>query len=258
MLNYLFIGCIEIDRIFALPLQKDSELISIPLNAKLKLQRAKNMEQLENFFEYNRFLEKAQRFLHDAKNCLQVIDLNLTEKETTNVYKKDNSVTSKYGQNLIGGHSLKKSASFDSTTKYSSVSSSGSIAEEYDEIDQIYDYVRGFAPLPKNLNKFEPINEPITTLQNISINKPPVLECYTNMIMMKSNQRMDKPIPPPIETIPTKKHPEKRQRNRESLPKLYVNTNIKSTNDSSHYKISSPLTIHKDVVEPASPLFHIR
>lgn len=250
-----------------MPLQKDSELISIPLNAKLKLQRAKNMEQLENFFEYNRFLEKAQRFLHDAKNCLQVIDLNLTEKETTNVYKKDNqSVTtsSKYGQNLIGGHSLKKSASFESTTKYSSVSSSGSIAEEYDEIDQIYDYVRGFAPLPKNLNKFEPINEP--TLQNISINKPPVLECYTNMIMMSkspsniNNQRMDKPIPPPIETIPTKKHPEKRQRNRESLPKLYVNTNIKSTNDSSHYKISSPLTTihHKDVVEPASPLFHIR
>lgn len=246
-----------------MPLQKDSELISIPLNAKLKLQRAKNMEQLENFFEYNRFREKAQRLLHDAKNCLQVIDLNLTEKETTNVYKKDNSVTTKYGPSIIGGHSLKKSASFDSTTKYSSVSSSGSIAEEYDEIDQIYDYVRGFAPLPKNLNKFEPINEPITTLHNISINKQPVLECYNNnnnhMIMMKTNQRMDKPIPPPIETIPTKKHPEKRQRNRESLPKLYVNTNIKNTNDhSSHYKISSPLTIHKDAVEPASPLFHIR
>lgn len=77
------LGCIEIENnIFALPLQKDVELISIPLNAKLKLMYAKNMEQLENFAEYKRLVDKANRLLHDdVQNRLQVIDLKLSEKD---------------------------------------------------------------------------------------------------------------------------------------------------------------------------------
>lgn len=39
------------------------------------------------------------------------------------------------------------------------------LADDYDDIDQIYDYVRGFAPLPKNLNRFDSINEPIHIVQ---------------------------------------------------------------------------------------------
>lgn len=81
------LGCIEVENnIFALPLQKDVELISIPLNAKLKLMFAKNMEQLENFAEYKRLVDKANRLLHDdVENRLQVIDLKLNEKDS----KKD-------------------------------------------------------------------------------------------------------------------------------------------------------------------------
>jgi hypothetical protein len=77
------LGCVEVENnIFALPLQKDVELISIPLNAKLKLMFAKNMEQLENFSEYKRLVEKANRLLHDdVQNRLQVIDLKLNEKD---------------------------------------------------------------------------------------------------------------------------------------------------------------------------------
>lgn len=47
---------------------------------------AKNMEQLENFAEYKRLVDKANRLLHDdVENRLQVIDLKLTEKDS----KKD-------------------------------------------------------------------------------------------------------------------------------------------------------------------------
>lgn len=84
------LGCIEVENnIFALPLQKDVELISIPLNAKLKLQYAKNMEQLENFAEYKRLVDKANRLLQDdVQNRLQVIDLKMNEKDS----KKDSII----------------------------------------------------------------------------------------------------------------------------------------------------------------------
>lgn len=84
------LGCIEVENnIFALPLQKDVELISIPLNAKLKLLFAKNMEQLENFSEYKRLVDKANRLLReDVQNNMQVIELKLNEKDS----KKDSIV----------------------------------------------------------------------------------------------------------------------------------------------------------------------
>lgn len=304
------LGCIEVDRVFALPLQKDTDLIAVPLNAKIKLQRAKNMDQLENFIEYNRFLDKAQRLLQDARDRLQVIDLKLTEKETSS--KKEIANNIKYGNtNKItdkafksnqkpspylpglntSGYILRKSASCDSTStnKYSSYSSNGSIADEYDEIDQIYDYVRGFAPLPKNLNKFEPIPEPIShnhhshnthNSHNTSKSKESASSHhldsngnYTNLLKSNNNNienrphhhhhihhpmHDEKPIPPPIETIPSKKQPEKRQR--PTLPKLYVKNNIIGNNVNIHHhqKISSPHILHKDSLEPQSPLFHIR
>ena len=79
-----------------------------------------------------------------------------------------------------------------------------------------------------------------------------------NVIIHKEEH---KPIPPPIETIPGKKLPEKRQR--PTLPKLYFKSNIGLHQKSQpvtpitapHNIISTP---PKDVVEPQSPLFHIR
>ncbi|XP_053675500.1 midnolin homolog [Anopheles nili] len=168
------LGCVEVDRIFALPLQKDMDLVSVPLNAKIKIQRAKNMEQLDHFIEYSRFLDKAQRLLVDARDRLQIIDLKLTEKEKKDSAKAAggaNGRTKTMVSTLsASGYVLKKSSSCDSASRYSpemagggSGSQNGSIADEYDEIDQIYDYVRGLAPLPKNLYKFEAIEPaPVT------------------------------------------------------------------------------------------------
>ncbi|XP_017868049.1 PREDICTED: uncharacterized protein LOC108616975 isoform X1 [Drosophila arizonae] len=178
------LGCVEIDRIFALPLQKDTDLVPVPLNAKIKLQRAKNMEQLEHFIEYTRFLDKAQRLLADARDRLQVVDLKLSEKE-----KKDSKFSSRNGSGnrlpivmlpsaaglasgwMESGYVLRKSASCDSWSKQHQLQhqqqqqqqqqalNSNDIAEEYNEIDHIYDYVRGLTPLSKGLARFEPICE---------------------------------------------------------------------------------------------------
>ncbi|XP_037950778.1 uncharacterized protein LOC119681607 [Teleopsis dalmanni] len=165
------LGCVEIDRIFALPLQKDNDLVPVPLNAKIKLQRVKNMEQLEHFIEYSRFLEKAQRLLSDARDRLQIVDLKLSEKE-----KKDSKFSSRNKLPVVmlpsaagvavaaaglmeGGYVLRKSASCDSYSKSQAAAISSEIAEEYNEIDHIYDYVRGLTPLSKGLTRFEPICE---------------------------------------------------------------------------------------------------
>uniref|UniRef100_A0A1B0BPQ5 CABIT domain-containing protein n=1 Tax=Glossina palpalis gambiensis TaxID=67801 RepID=A0A1B0BPQ5_9MUSC len=203
------LGCVEIDRVFALPLQKDNDLVPVPLNAKIKLQRAKNMEQLENFIEYSRFLEKAQRLLGDARDRLQVVDIKLSEKE-----KKDSKFSGRnklpvvmlpsaagvaYVANglMENGYILKRSASCDS---YSKNQPPEEISEEYNDIDHIYDY-----------------------LSNLVVNH------YQHSHI----QEDIKPVPPPIETIPGKKLPEKRQR--PTLPKLYLKNSYSAGSSSNSH-----------------------
>ncbi len=136
------LGCVEVDRVFALPLQKDTDLVAVPLNAKIKLQRAKNMDQLETFMEYSRFLEKAQRLLSDARDRLQIVDVKLTDKE-----KKEAKSNSRHVPTIISGlensYVLRKSMSCDSTRSIHHSNNKTPIADDYDDIDQIYDYVRG-------------------------------------------------------------------------------------------------------------------
>lgn len=83
--EFRLLGFIEVENnVFALPLQKDLELISIPLNTKLKMQCAKNMAQLENFTEFKRLIDKSMRRLHEVKSRLQVLDLKLYDKDGSN------------------------------------------------------------------------------------------------------------------------------------------------------------------------------
>lgn len=298
------LGCVEVDRVFALPLQKDTDLVAVPLNAKLKLHRAKNMDQLENFIEYLRFLEKAQHLLTEARDRLQIVDVKLSDKE-----KKESSSSSKSSSRhlpnvmttssaaaaLDNGYILRKSMSCDSN-RYIQHKELQPIVDEYSEIDQIYDYVRGLAPLPKNLNRSGDVStggvgvEHKTSMDksqpdsgnyslirnNNSINSSSGKHSnyhhhhghYAGVMHNSNNNNNhnnnnnnddDKPIPPPIETIPGKKLPEKRQR--PTLPKLYVKNGSNNNASSPHKLSNSPpgLIINaKDGLEPQSPLFHIR
>lgn len=272
------LGCVEVDRVFALPLQKDTDLVSVPLNVKIKLQRAKNMEQLENFIEYSRFLDKAQRLLADARDRLQVIDLKLSDKKESSKHSSVSRKPLMLTTCAENGYVLRKSASCESS-KYMQ-SNYGTIADEYDEIDQIYDYVRGFAPLPKSAARIEAIHEPpIGTSKTSEISKSTHVDnsgTYSSIINRSNNNSLEhkshhhhhhhhghsfpsdegKPIPPPIETIPGKKLAEKRQR--PTLPKLYVKNGVGHSQKSPNGNTPVITANGKEPLEPQSPLFHIR
>lgn len=140
-------------------------------------------------------------------------------------------------------------------------------SKDYDEIDQIYDYVRGFAPLPKNIRS--PFSDPSPSItSHSSAPSHPVSD-------------LTKPEPPPIETIPTKKlQAEKRNRKSASstirdippkahphvektppgLPKLYVKNGHSQRSRLLRQKSASPMkeTPPSPMSKSGSPLFNIR
>ncbi|XP_070491395.1 uncharacterized protein sano [Chironomus tepperi] len=259
--EFRLLGFIEVENnIFALPLQKDIELISIPLNTKLKMQCVKNISQLENFTEFKRLVERSMRHLQDVKSRLQVIDLKLYDKDGNN--KKESVLITE--SLLANGYVLKKSTNPELLAETKSIQPSHVTAYEYDEIDQIYDYVRGLTSLPKNLNNFESLSEASPKLphspqksnnelrQSSSSSKVASSHKRENHHLFNSDSWIkhdlfEKPIPPSLKTIPSKKQLTQKR------PTL-----IFSRSSNSHgAKISSPQKESNDL-SPQSPLFHIR
>ena len=76
-----------------------------------------------------------------------------------------------------------------------------SIPPEYDEIDQIYDYIRGFAPLPKTAttNNSSSGYEKGTNKESGRNNQ---LHHRNNLYNRVLGGGGGKPVPPPVETIP--------------------------------------------------------
>jgi hypothetical protein len=172
---------------------------------------------------------------------------------------------------------MKNSASSELKQEKKAVANSQVAANEYDEIDQIYDYVRGLAALPKNLNNFEFISETAATpytepklphhhsnyhpLKDVrDVSKTPGIGStrssnnyskldtnFLNSSQWIKHELMEKPIPPSLKTIPNKNKQQPRR------PTLVFGKNIAST----HCPKLSP---QKEVTEmsPQSPLFHIR
>jgi len=85
---------------------------------------------------------------------------------------------------------------------------------EYDEIDQIYDYIRGFAPLPKHLktgsgsgngnNNKESVQRRIDHNRNL-YNRNDKANAKFKQMEKSGCGSGSKPIPPPLETIPSRK-----------------------------------------------------
>lgn len=175
---------------------------------------------------------------------------------------------------MSNGYVLKNSA-IETKPEKKIVANSQVAANEYDEIDQIYDYVRGLAALPKNLNTFEFISDSATPYTETKMphhpnNFPPQKEAGTrdvskivgigstrssnNFSKTDSNflnssqwikhELMEKPIPPSLKTIPNKKHPTARR------PTLIFGKNISSTPPQKEAAEMTP--------QRMSPLFHIR
>ncbi|CAG9820926.1 unnamed protein product [Phaedon cochleariae] len=250
----------EEEHVFALPLQKEAHSVTaLPLAAPLKLLRARNDDQLRATPEFGRLVERAGRLAAEVADRIQVLEGKLGEA------KKGAA-----GQELKNGFLLRRSASSDSAnhrTKHSHHRREENRipihSKDYDEIDQIYDYVRGFAPLPKNIKS--PFSDPSPSITSHS-STPPISD-------------LTKPEPPPIETIPTKKlQAEKRNRKSASmkedppkaevhvqrtppgLPKLYVKNGHSQRSRLLRQKSASPMkeTPPSPMSKSGSPLFNIR
>lgn len=251
----------EEDHIFALPLQKEVQSVTaLPLAAPLKLLRTRNDEHLKNMAEFSRLVEKSTRLASDVADRIQVLDGKLGDSKKSPTQHE-----------LKNGYLLRRSASSDSAnhrTKHSHSRKSDQPihAKDYEEIDQIYDYVRGFAPLPKNIRS--PFSDPSPTItSHHSTPTPPTID-------------PNRPEPPPIETIPTKKlQAEKRNRKSVSiirenspkvplpvektppgLPKLYVKNGHSQRSRLLRQKSASPMkeTPPSPMSKSGSPLFNIR
>ncbi|KAI5632258.1 cell-cycle sustaining, positive selection, domain-containing protein [Phthorimaea operculella] len=281
----------EEEHVFALPLQKEGNaLVALPLAAPLKMQKCKNEDHIKNFMEFSRLVEKCNRLLIDVVDRIHVLDGKLGDP------KRLLSAPLHAPPLVKTGYFLRRSASSDTANQhkhlsrhnhiYSSHRDESSVPDEYDEIDQIYDYVRGFAPLPKNL-KASYSNEP-TPRHESAPSSPAPTPIHMPLITEI------KPQPPPIETIPTKKSlnvPKAEKRTRKStitpkevpvtvykekcsiapaaanLPKLYIKNSVNNNksrmvfrqkSNSPTKEAPSPITSPVRPLKGDSPIFNIR
>lgn len=215
----------EEEQVFAYPLQKEnSSLVAVPLSASLKVLRTRNEDALRALPEFARVAEKCTRLLAEVQDRIHVIDAKAATSAAS-ASSPSLSAASATSSEAVSAKTwrgvpfLRRSASSDAANLLSSprhhqdenrapalatasssprLSAAATTPDEYDEIDQIYDYVRGFAPLPKSL-----VNPaPTRTSSPPSPGSQPPSSPNANPPGAPAST---KPEPPPIETIPSKK-----------------------------------------------------
>ncbi|XP_071560069.1 uncharacterized protein Sano [Temnothorax nylanderi] len=275
----------EEEHVFALPLQREGAAVALPLAAPLKLVKARNEEALRSMQEFTRLVERASRLVADVADRAHVLDGRLGESKPSRQTRSgsgflrrpstnsDHAPLSHHRNSGAGHHHHHHHYHSNGHQPSSGHSgyrdenrvppSSSACTEEYDEIDQIYDYVRGFAPLPKSVRS--PYESPLAAGQGGST--PPLTPVTVTITPLLD----DRPEPPPIETIPTKKiQAEKRTRRavkeapqprveKPPLAKLYVkNSGTQRGRPLMRQKSASPLKETPPGYKGGSPLFNIR
>ncbi|RWS15222.1 uncharacterized protein B4U79_01554 [Dinothrombium tinctorium] len=216
----------EEECLVAMPLLKDSYNVTlVPVNAPLKLIIPKNADLLQNLREYCSLSERCNNAMVSLSDRIQVFDSQSMSKEMKNNWKESNISIQGHSHDhkrrfqsnncLLVKRSisfpLQPQHHFGKENKSSSLHAKSPADAEigvdgksgemdakqssdcecdyrcYDEIDQIYDYVRGFAPLPEHI-KNELLNSKHANETRSS--SPPIVSD-------------NKPEPPPIETIPS-------------------------------------------------------
>ncbi|XP_054278008.1 uncharacterized protein LOC128996627 [Macrosteles quadrilineatus] len=258
----------EEEHVFALPLQKDTgAVVALPLAAPIKLQKTRNEDQLKSLREFQRLVDKCGKLVGEVADRAHVLDGKLGESKALRLSGSSHAIAA----TKSGGYFLRRSASTDSANThshyYSNENRAPAAADDYDEIDQIYDYVRGFAPLPKSIRSPFP-DTPSTPHEDRRSCSPTTPT--TNYIVHPLTEELAKPEPPPIETIPTKKGSSGKAEKRSRKPKepiqdkppvtsMYIKSGNTQRGRIFRQKSSSPLKEHPPVVMKAgSPLFNIR
>lgn len=184
------------DCLVALPLAKDSSVVPLPLGANIKVQPATNAEYIAGMKEVARLADRANSQMEQLKDKIIVHDVNIGRDlrlAATATDKKQGP-----GRKTSLPHASASHGHIYGIVNQKPRSDPGSRPpDDYDEIDQIYDYVRGFAPLPKSAKGWEYISE------NKQENH------YQKLPANGSKDTSDKkpPDPPPIETIPGRRPP---------------------------------------------------
>ncbi|XP_064095413.1 uncharacterized protein LOC135207521 [Macrobrachium nipponense] len=179
----------------ALPLGKDTPLILLPPTAPLKLVHARNADHVEKTKEFMRLCERASSLLQEVADRIHVYDVSMGSKgggmrdpRFANWPDQNKHRHKHHHHHNHRQHHRTKSPPEKKPGDESNV------PDDYDEIDQIYDYVRGFAPLPKH------IKSPYASGEGVTPGRRP--QAPTPLSPDRTDSR---PTPPPIETIPTRK-----------------------------------------------------
>ncbi|XP_077496053.1 uncharacterized protein LOC144106962 [Amblyomma americanum] len=184
--------------VLALPLVKDAPALALPESAPLRLQPPKNAEALVLMPEYTRLTEKCKR-LQDRIDAIEVLE---TTRSSSDFFSSktppQRSVSEPSGK--PPPQSPTETTVVPSTTVERAQSTPAPDDYRYEEIDQIYDYVRGFAPLPEKIKTelIQGVGEGNGDCDK-SPSSPPAGP-------VSSVPVRDRPLPPPIETIPARRY----------------------------------------------------
>lgn len=195
----------EEEPLVALPLGKDVPMVLLPPQAPLKLAHARNADQVEKTKEFMRLCERASTLLQEVSDRIYVYDISIGNKggmrdPRFSNWPEQNKQRHKHHRSHNHHHRGTKNP--PDVTKGGNSRGDG-LPDDYDEIDQIYDYVRGFAPLPKH------IKSPYASGSSEGVPLPPgnnrrsTATYHTPHTPERSSD--SRPTPPPIETIPTRR-----------------------------------------------------
>lgn len=182
----------------ALPLGKDAPLILLPPSAPLKLAHARNADQVEKTKEFMRLCERATSLLQEVADRIHVYDVSVGNKGGMRDPRFSNwQDQNKHRHKHHHHHNHHRPHHRNKSPPDANKPAGGggtTMPDDYDEIDQIYDYVRGFAPLPKHIKS--PYASEDHSAASRKPHPPPTV----------SSEKTDaRPTPPPIETIPTRR-----------------------------------------------------
>ena len=177
---------IEEDFLVAMTLSNNNTaVLPLPLPANLKLQFATNMPILGGTKEFMRLKERCVDLSHHLEDRIVVHDIAIPKDLRINGgdLKQKINMKSPPGMMTVPGNRPR----FGPPHNHNS--------DEYDEIEQIYDYVRGFAPLPKSARgwRFEPSSP-------VKMQATPAASTDEST----NSSDMTPPEPPPLETLPTR------------------------------------------------------
>ena len=159
----------------AMTLGKEPHAIPLPASALLKLQTAANGEQLSQTPEFERLVEKCRNSAVDFMEEMTTHDVAFSRDLRLHGLDKvgNGGVNNANNCNTYQRRRVKRNGHV-SGGNGSGNNAPSSPKDDYDEIEQIYDYVRGFAPLPRSAKGWKYDAKP----------------------------KDEPPEPPPIETIP--------------------------------------------------------